>query len=66
MEDFDIIRRIKKRARVRLAPGCALTSARRWQRHGILATWLCNQWIIAAYHLGAPTDRLARWYRSGS
>jgi hypothetical protein len=66
MEDFDIIRRLKKRARVRLAPGCALTSARRWQRHGILATWLCNQWIIAAYHLGATTDRLARWYRSGS
>ena len=25
-----------------------------------------KQRIIAAYHLGAPTDRLARWYRSGS
>jgi uncharacterized protein len=63
MEDFDIVRRLKKRTRVRLAPGWAVTSARRWQQHGILATWLCNQWMITAFHLGAPTERLARWYR---
>lgn len=63
MEDFDIIRRLKKRRRVRLASGSAVTSARRWQQHGIFTTWLCNQWMIAAFHLGTPTERLARWYR---
>ncbi len=63
LEDYDLIRRLKKRTRVRLAPGRVLTSARRWQQHGILATWLCNQWILAAYHLGVPPARLARWYR---
>ncbi|MFO7708209.1 MAG: TIGR04283 family arsenosugar biosynthesis glycosyltransferase [Desulfobacterales bacterium] len=63
MEDFEMIRRLKKRTCIRLAPGWAVTSARRWQRHGIFTTWLCNQWMIAAFCLGASTDRLARWYR---
>ena len=63
MEDFEMVRRLKRRGRVALAPGCAATSARRWQQQGVLKTWILNQWLIAAYHLGVPTDRLARWYR---
>jgi uncharacterized protein len=63
MEDFEMVRRLKRRGRVALAPGVAATSARRWQRQGILKTWLLNQWLITAYHLGVSTDRLARWYR---
>jgi uncharacterized protein len=63
MEDFEMVRRLKRRGRVALAPGVAATSARRWQRQGILKTWLLNQWLIAAYHFGVSTDRLARWYR---
>jgi rSAM/selenodomain-associated transferase 2 len=63
MEDFEMVCRLKRRGRVALAPGCAATSARRWQRQGILKTWILNQWLIAAYHLGVPTDHLARWYR---
>ena len=63
MEDFDMVRRLKKRTRIRLAPGCAVTSARRWRQHGVFTTWLCNQWMIAAFQLGASPDRLVRWYR---
>jgi hypothetical protein len=63
MEDFEMVRRLKRRGRVALAPGRAATSARRWRRQGILKTWLLNQWLIAAYHLGVSADRLARWYR---
>jgi len=63
MEDFEMVRRLKRRGRVALAPGWAATSARRWQQQGILKTWLLNQWLIAGYHLGVSTDRLARWYR---
>ncbi|HSO61513.1 MAG TPA: TIGR04283 family arsenosugar biosynthesis glycosyltransferase [Desulfobacterales bacterium] len=63
MEDFEMLRRLRRRGRVALAPGVAATSARRWQQQGILKTWLLNQWLIAAYHLGVSTDRLARWYR---
>ena len=63
MEDFEMVRRLKRRGRVALAPGVAVTSARRWRRQGILKTWLLNQWLIAAFHLGVSSDRLARWYR---
>ncbi len=63
MEDFDIIRRLKKHTRIRLAPGSAVTSARRWRQRGVFTTWWYNQWMIAAFQLGASTDRLARWYR---
>jgi uncharacterized protein len=63
MDDYDLVRRLKKATRIGLAPGMALTSARRWQRRGILATWLCNQLMVAGFHLGVPSQRLARWYR---
>jgi rSAM/selenodomain-associated transferase 2/rSAM/selenodomain-associated transferase 1 len=63
MEDFEMVRRLRRRGRVALAPGGAATSARRWRRQGILKTWLLNQALIAAYHLGVSTERLARWYR---
>jgi hypothetical protein len=64
MEDYEFLRRLRRRGRILLAPGSALTSARRWQQLGILRTWLINQAIIAAYALGVPPERLAAWYRS--
>ncbi len=64
MEDFELVRRLKRRGRIALAGGCVTTSARRWLRLGVAKTWLINQSIIAAYRLGVPTDRLAAWYRS--
>jgi hypothetical protein len=63
MEDFELVRRLRPHGRIRLAPGHVLTSARRWRRLGLAKTWLVNQWVVAAYCLGAPTGRLARWYR---
>ena len=38
------------------------TSARRWQRHGVLATILLMWRLRAAYALGADPERLARRY----
>ena len=63
MEDFELVRRLKRRGRIALAPGRALTSNRRWLRLGALKTWLINQAIIAAYYAGVPPQRLAAWYR---
>jgi uncharacterized protein len=63
MEDFELVRRLKRQGRIALAPGRALTSNRRWQRLGALKTWLINQAIIAAYYKGVPPQRLAVWYR---
>jgi uncharacterized protein len=63
MEDFELIRRLRRRGRIELAPGQASTSARRWLQVGIARTWLINQLVITGYFLGVPADRLARWYR---
>ena len=63
MEDFELVRRLKRRGRIALAPGCAETSARRWLRLGAVKTWLVNQCVIAAYCAGVSPQRLAAWYR---
>jgi rSAM/selenodomain-associated transferase 2/rSAM/selenodomain-associated transferase 1 len=63
MEDFELVRRLKRRGRIALAPGCAATSARRWLRLGAVKTWLINQWVIAAHFAGVSPHRLAAWYR---
>jgi hypothetical protein len=66
MEDYELVRRLKRRGRIALARGCATTSARRWVKLGIAKTWLINQMVVAAYHFGVPTDHLSAWYRSKS
>jgi uncharacterized protein len=66
MEDFELVRRLKRLGRIALAPGRALTSGRRWLRVGPLKTWLINQAIVAAYYAGVAPQRLAGWYRRKS
>jgi hypothetical protein len=39
------------------------TSARRWQKFGIIKTTLINQLIILGYYLQIPPQTLAKWYR---
>jgi hypothetical protein len=63
MEDFEFIRRLKRRGRIASAPGYVRTSPRRWLQVGVAKTWLINQAIIAAYFMGVPPERLAAWYR---
>jgi rSAM/selenodomain-associated transferase 2 len=62
MEDFELMRRLRKRGQIVISPSCVITSARRWQEVGIWKTTLINQVIIVAYYLGISTSRLARWY----
>ncbi|NIS60731.1 MAG: DUF2064 domain-containing protein [Proteobacteria bacterium] len=62
MEDFEMIRRLRRRGRIVIAPVPILTSARRWENLGILRTTLINYAIPLAYYLGASPSRLARWY----
>ncbi|MDA2932921.1 TIGR04283 family arsenosugar biosynthesis glycosyltransferase [Acidobacteria bacterium AH-259-D05] len=62
MEDFQLVRRVRLRGRIVIAPAAVLTSARRWQRVGPLRTTLINQCVIVAFFLGFDPARLARWY----
>ena len=65
MEDVELSRRLRRRGR----PAClrlrVTTSARRWQRHGVLRTVLMMWRLRLAYFLGVEPERLARvWARS--
>jgi rSAM/selenodomain-associated transferase 2 len=64
MEDYDFVRRLERHGATACLPGPALTSARRWRRHGVprtVATWALIRWAFLA---GVPAEHLARLYRA--
>jgi len=63
MEDFELIRRLKRQGRIVIVPVPVLTSGRRWQKLGVLKTTLINQLVIFAYLVGVPPERIVLWYR---
>lgn len=63
MDDFEMIRRLRKRGAVAVAPVSVTTSARRWRSFGVVKTTLINQIIIIAFLLGIPPGVIVRWYR---
>ncbi|MFO0902307.1 MAG: TIGR04283 family arsenosugar biosynthesis glycosyltransferase [Pirellulales bacterium] len=62
MEDYDLSRRLRRLGRIRIADQPVVTSARRWQKRGLIRTTLLNQGLVAAFRLGVSPQRLARWY----
>jgi rSAM/selenodomain-associated transferase 2 len=63
MEDFQLVKRLQKLGHIAIVPAAVLTSARRWERRGILQTTGLNQLMIVGFYLGIPPDRLRTWYR---
>jgi rSAM/selenodomain-associated transferase 2 len=63
MEDLDLMRRLKRRGRVVALPQVVITSARRWERHGVWRTVLLMWTLRLAFYAGVSPDTLARWYR---
>jgi rSAM/selenodomain-associated transferase 2 len=64
MEDVDLMRRIRGRGDIIcLIPEKVSTSARRWEREGVVYTTLRNWMLQLLYFLGMPPERLARFYR---
>ncbi len=64
-EDLLLVRKALKTGRLALAPGSALTSARRWRALGLVRTTLINYTIAAGCMLGVAPSRLAPLYRRG-
>jgi uncharacterized protein len=64
MEDFALIRQLRRITSIGIAPATVLTSARRWKTEGVLKTTFINQVIVCAYMLGIPPQRLAGLYKS--
>lgn len=63
MEDVDLISRAKKLGSIKILEATAITSARRWQNRSPLFNTLKNWATLIGYFLGAPPERLARWYQ---
>ena len=66
MEDLELSRRLKRRARPRCLRPPLGTSSRRWEQRGIWRTVLLMWRLRLAYYWGASPDRLAREYHRGS
>ncbi len=63
MEDFELIRRLRKKGDVMTLHQPVITSPRRWLNHGILKTTLINQLVVLSYFMGILPDTIARLYR---
>jgi len=66
MEDVDFFRRLKREGKTVLLNASVLTSARRWQKHGIYLNSIRNGFFLCLYFLGVSPDRLAKWYYPSS
>jgi len=62
MEDVMLARKLRRFGAPALLPGPIVTSARRWKQHGICRQTIRNWCLLAAFQLGVPPARLARYY----
>lgn len=62
LEDIELVRRLRKFGRIRLAPAAVSTSPRRWRRLGIFRTFLINQLMLAGHIARVSPDKLAKLY----
>jgi rSAM/selenodomain-associated transferase 2/rSAM/selenodomain-associated transferase 1 len=63
MEDYELVRRLRRRGRMVIVPRRAVTSARRWRANGMIRNTYINSVITAAYLLGFSPDSLHGFYR---
>jgi hypothetical protein len=61
LEDLLLVRALKKKGRIVIADAAAITSARRWQQHGVFRVTFTHWAILIASRLGVPPERLAQW-----
>jgi rSAM/selenodomain-associated transferase 2 len=62
MEDIDLTRRLKRRGRLAALRLRVTTSARKWEREGVVRTIVLMWTLRLLYALGVGPARLHRWY----
>ncbi len=65
LEDYDLVRRAQDRGTLYISPSRVRTSARRWEREGIIRLTCRNIVTFFAFPLGVSPARIARWYGRG-
>lgn len=64
MEDVDLMRRIKRKEwKIVIFRESVITSARRWEKEGLLFGTLRNWFLVTLFLCGVAPERLARFYR---
>ncbi len=62
MEDYELVRGLRRCGKLVVLPQRAVTSARRWEARGPWRNSLKNAAITLAYLAGVSPERLSRWY----
>ena len=62
MEEFELCRRLRQTGRLALADATLLTSARRFQKLGVLRTYFRMWYVTNLYRLGMPRHQLSHLY----
>ena len=62
MEDIAMTKRLKRSGPPLCIAAPAVTSGRRWEKHGVMRTIVLMGWLRLAYFLGANPTWLARSY----
>lgn len=63
MEDFELVRRLRRRGTVVTLSQAAITSSRRWRKLGVIRTTIINQIMVAGFLGGVSIQRLLRLYQ---
>lgn len=63
LEDYLLSQTLRKQHCPTLFDGPVITSARRWQKQGVVRQTLLNWRLIAAHRRGVPIEQLAAQYR---
>ena len=65
MEDYVLVKKLRKKINLHILPLAVSTSSRRWNKLGVFMTTMINQLIVIGYLLGISPDILAGFYRIG-
>ncbi len=64
MEDVELMRRIKRKGlKIYIIPDPVMTSARRWEKEGLLYGMLRNRFLILLFAWGISPEKLLQYYR---
>ncbi|MDX5337721.1 MAG: TIGR04283 family arsenosugar biosynthesis glycosyltransferase [Cyclobacteriaceae bacterium] len=63
MEDFDLVRKIKKRTSFYIIPKSIKVSARKYQKNSWLRVQLVNLWVFVKFHLNTSPQELKSIYQ---
>ena len=62
MEDIDLVKRLRQTGKFIVLPDEAITSSRRWQKHGFIRTSIRNLFYIFLYYIGIKPESIYKRY----